>query len=254
MDFQSEFPKPFLLIIPVGTMNRKQFLHYSAKVITATFASTLIKPYYTQAMENITPNFQLPALGYAYSALEPFIDAATMEIHYSKHHQAYLDNLNNALLTTGYKNESIEQILKNISSYNRAVRNNAGGHYNHSLFWESLTPTRKTGAKTEIEIAIQREFSSLDNFKKVFAEAGIARFGSGWVWLIRTPDKKLKVISTPNQDNPLMEDAQDKGTPLIALDVWEHAYYLKYQNKRAAYIDAWWNVLNWNHADQLYTS
>jgi Fe-Mn family superoxide dismutase len=138
------------------------------------------------------------------------------------------------------------------------VRNNAGGHYNHSLFWKLLTPAKKTesvtGAATSIEAAIQKEFTSMDNFKKLFSEAATSRFGSGWAWLIKTPDKKLKIISTPNQDNPLMEEAQDKGLPLIALDVWEHAYYLKYQNKRAAYIEAWWNVLNWNHANQLYTS
>ena len=239
-------------------MKRKQFVQYSAALMAATFLPTLAKPFDAFTMETITPpNFQLPALGYDYSALEPFIDAATMEIHYSKHHKAYVDNLNNALLKLEYKNESLEEILKNISRYNGTVRNNAGGHYNHSLFWKLLTPIKKTESATSatasIEVAIQKEFSSIDNFKKLFTEAAMGRFGSGWIWLIKTPDKNLKIISTPNQDNPLMGDASDKGVPIIALDVWEHAYYLKYQNKRAAYIEAWWNVLNWNYANQLYT-
>jgi len=233
-------------------MKRKEFIRHSAAFVATTFLTT--KPLKLFTMENYTPNFQLPALDYAYSALEPFIDTATMEIHYSKHHKGYVDNLNNALLKLDYKNESLEQILAGVSKYNIAVRNNAGGHYNHSLFWKLLTPAKKAESATTLELAIQNEFTSMDNFKKLFTETALGRFGSGWVWLIKTPDKKLKIISTPNQDNPLMDDAADKGLPLLALDVWEHAYYLKYQNKRAAYIDAWWNVLNWNYANELYTS
>jgi Fe-Mn family superoxide dismutase len=235
-------------------MKRKQFIRHSAALLAATFLATTAKPLKIFTMENHTPNFQLPTLDYAYSALEPFIDTATMEIHYSKHHKGYVDNLNTALLKLDYKNESLEQILASVGKYNVAVRNNAGGHYNHSLFWKLLTPVKKTESATDIEVAIQKEFTSMDNFKKLFAEAALGRFGSGWVWLIMSPDMKLKIISTPNQDNSLMDDAANKGKPLLALDVWEHAYYLKYQNKRAAYIEAWWNVLNWNHANQLYTS
>lgn len=233
-------------------MKRKEFIQHSAAFVAATFLTT--KPPKLFTMENHTPNFQLPALDYAYSALEPYIDTATMEIHHSKHHKGYVDNLNNALLKLDYNKESLEQILASVSKYNVAVRNNAGGHYNHSLFWKLLTPAKKADSATEIEIAIQKEFTSMENFKKLFAEAATSRFGSGWAWLIKTPDKKLKILSTQNQDNPLMEDAQDKGLPLIALDVWEHAYYLKYQNKRAAYVEAWWNVLNWKYANKLYTS
>ena len=205
-------------------------------------------------MKNDAPDFKLPALDYAFAALEPFIDATTMEIHHDKHHKAYVDNLNNALAKLEYKSETIEQILQHISKYNLLVRNNAGGHYNHSLFWKLLAPSKKTSSTSKIETAIQKEFTSMDNFKKQFAEAATSRFGSGWAWLIKTPDKKLQIVSTPNQDNPLMEDAPVKGVPIIALDVWEHAYYLKYQNKRAAYIEAWWNVLNWDHANTLYNS
>jgi superoxide dismutase, Fe-Mn family len=235
-------------------MERKQFIQYSAAFLAAPFLATTTKPHNLFTMENPTPNFQLPTLEYAYSALEPSIDAATMEIHHSKHHKGYVDNLNAALLKLDFNNETLEHILKNIGKYNITVRNNAGGHYNHSLFWKLLAPAKKTSQATDIETAIQKEFTSMDNFKKLFAEAATSRFGSGWAWLIKTPDKKLKIISTPNQDNSLMGDAPDKGLPIIALDVWEHAYYLKYQNKRAAYIEAWWNVLNWNHANQLYTS
>jgi Fe-Mn family superoxide dismutase len=234
-------------------MKRKQFIHHSAAFVAATFLATT-KPLNIFTMENHTPNFQLPTLDYAYSVLEPFIDTATMEIHYTKHHKGYVDNLNSALSKLDYKNETVEQILASISKYNVAVRNNAGGHYNHSLFWKLLAPAKKAESATDIELAIQKEFTSMDNFKKLFAEAATGRFGSGWAWLIKTSEKKLKIISTPNQDNPLMENAQDKGLPLIALDVWEHAYYLKYQNKRAAYIEPWWNVVNWNYANKLYTS
>jgi superoxide dismutase, Fe-Mn family len=233
-------------------MKRKKFIHQTVQLVVATAITTIVKPLNVFSMKNDTPDFKLPALDYAFAALEPYIDAATMEIHHDKHHKAYVDNLNNALAKLEYKNETLEQILQRISKYNVAVRNNAGGHYNHSLFWELLAPAKKTSSHNKIESAIEKEFTSMDNFKKLFAEAATTRFGSGWAWLIETPDHKLQIISTPNQDNPLMEDAPAKGTPIIALDVWEHAYYLKYQNKRAAYIEAWWSVLNWDYANTLY--
>lgn len=235
-------------------MKRKKFIYQTAQIVSATMLATIIKPLNVFSMKNESPDFKLPALNYAFAALEPSIDAATMEIHHDKHHKAYVDNLNSALAKLEYKNETLEQILHHISKYNLPVRNNAGGHYNHSLFWKLLEPIKKSSSPSKIEIAIEKEFTSMDNFKKLFAEAATSRFGSGWAWLIKTPDKKLQIISTPNQDNPLMEDAPAKGTPIIALDVWEHAYYLKYQNKRAAYIEAWWNVLNWDYANTLYNS
>lgn len=203
-------------------------------------------------MKNDAPDFKLPPLEYAFAALEPFIDASTMEIHHDRHHKAYVDNLNNALTKMDYKNEKLEEILHHIGKYNLAVRNNAGGHYNHSLFWKLLGFSKKAALTSKLEAAIEKEFTSMENFKKLFTEAATGRFGSGWVWLINTANHKLQIISTPNQDNPLMEDAPVKGSPIIALDVWEHAYYLKYQNKRATYIEAWWNVLNWDYADTLF--
>jgi superoxide dismutase, Fe-Mn family len=235
-------------------MKRKIFINRSIQLIGVTTLVTILNPLNVFSMKNETPNFKLPALGYAFTALEPSIDAATMEIHHDKHHKAYVDNLNIALAKLEYKNETLEKILQHISKYNVAVRNNAGGHYNHSLFWELLAPARKTTSTNKIESAIEKEFTSMDNFKKLFTEAATTRFGSGWAWLIKTPDHKLQIISTPNQDNPLMGDAPVKGVPIIALDVWEHAYYLKYQNKRAAYIEAWWNVLNWDYVNTLYNS
>jgi Fe-Mn family superoxide dismutase len=233
-------------------MKRKKFIYQTAQLVSATILSTIIKPLDVLSMKNDSPDFKLPALDYAFAALEPFIDASTMEIHHDKHHKAYVDNLNNALTKMDYKNETLEEILHHIGKYSIAVRNNAGGHYNHSLFWKLLGFSKKTTHTSKLEAAIEKEFTSMENFKKLFTEAATSRFGSGWVWLINTPNDKLQIISTPNQDNPLMEDAPVKGSPIIALDVWEHAYYLKYQNKRPAYIEAWWNVLNWDYADTLF--
>lgn len=195
---------------------------------------------------------QLPVLPYGYDALEPYIDAKTMEIHHSKHHQAYVDNLNKALAGTAFENTPLEDILASISTQHLAVRNNGGGHYNHSFFWNLLQPG---GAKEPIGAlakAIDESFGSLEAFKKQFADAAISRFGSGWAWLILTDNKKLEITSTANQDNPLMDVAALKGTPVLALDVWEHAYYLHYQNKRADYIAAFWNVVNWNVVDKNF--
>ncbi|MGX5688905.1 superoxide dismutase [Arcticibacter tournemirensis] len=190
--------------------------------------------------------FELPALPYASDALEPHIDKATMEIHHGKHHQAYVDNLNKALAGTDAESKSLEDILANISSFPAAVRNNGGGHYNHSLFWTVLSPDGGGEPTGELAEAINEAFGSFEDFKKKFSEAGATRFGSGWAWLSVAADGKLQVSSTPNQDNPLMDIAEVKGTPILGMDVWEHAYYLKYQNKRPDYIAAFWNVVNWS--------
>ncbi|MBD1385086.1 superoxide dismutase [Mucilaginibacter rigui] len=197
--------------------------------------------------------FTLPALSYATDALEPHIDKLTMEIHHGKHHQAYVTNLNKALEGKPEADGKIEDIIKNISKFPAAVRNNGGGHYNHSLFWTLLSPNgggEPTGALAD---AIKSTFGSFADFKTKVSEAGATRFGSGWAWLIVTADKKLAVTSTPNQDNPLMDIAEVKGTPVLGIDVWEHAYYLKYQNRRPDYLAAIWNVINWNHVSELYT-
>ncbi|MBE9600598.1 superoxide dismutase [Pedobacter sp. MC2016-24] len=190
--------------------------------------------------------FELPALPYATDALEPHIDKQTMEIHHGKHHQAYVTNLNKALEGKPEANQSIEEIVKNISKFPAAVRNNGGGHYNHSLFWEVIGPNKGGEPKGELANAINAAFGSFADFKTKFAEAGATRFGSGWAWLSVGADKKLVVSSTPNQDNPLMDIAEVKGTPILGMDVWEHAYYLKYQNRRPDYISAFWNVVNWD--------
>lgn len=198
-------------------------------------------------------SFELPKLSYAYDALEPHIDARTMEIHHTKHHQAYVTNLNNAIAGTDADKLSIEEICKNISKYPMPVRNNGGGHYNHSLFW---TLMKKGGGGTPsgaLADAINTAFGTFDELKTKFNAAGATRFGSGWAWLTVGSDKKLVISSTPNQDNPLMDIVDVKGAPILALDVWEHAYYLNYQNRRPDYMTAWWNVVNWEEAARLYS-
>ena len=194
--------------------------------------------------------FTLPVLPYATDALEPHIDKQTMEIHHGKHHQAYVDNLNKAIAGTDAENLSLEELMANISKDPAAVRNNGGGHYNHSLFWEVLGANggEPTG---ELADAINAAFGGLDGLKEKMAAAGTTRFGSGWAWLI-VKDGKLEVSSTPNQDNPLMDVAEVKGTPVLGIDVWEHAYYLKYQNKRPDYLKAIWSVINWKKAGEHY--
>jgi len=196
--------------------------------------------------------FELPALAYAPTALEPHIDAKTMEIHHGKHHQAYVTNLNAALAGTDGEKLSIEEICKNISKYPMPVRNNGGGHYNHSLFWTLMAPNAGGNPTGDLAAAIDKAFGNFDEFKKQFATAAATRFGSGWAWLCVKEDKTLCVCSTPNQDNPLMDIAECKGTPILALDVWEHAYYLHYQNRRPDYVGAFWNVVNWNKVAELY--
>jgi len=189
--------------------------------------------------------FELPPMGYAYTALEPHIDARTMEIHYTKHHQAYVNNLNSALTGGEWQNKKIEDILANISKLPVAVRNNGGGHYNHTLFWKILGPNAGGAPTGELADALNRQFGSFDTFKEQLTNAAMTRFGSGWAWLVKSGNE-LKITSTPNQDNPLMDIAEVRGTPLLGVDVWEHAYYLKYQNRRNEYLAAIWNVLNWN--------
>ena len=196
--------------------------------------------------------FTLPALPYATDALEPHIDKLTMEIHHGKHHQAYVTNLNKALEGKPDADFSIEEIITNISKYPPAVRNNGGGHYNHTLFWTLLSPNGGGEPTGDLAAAITSTFGSFADFKTKVSEAGATRFGSGWAWLIVTPDKKLAVTSTPNQDNPLMDIAEVKGTPILGIDVWEHAYYLKYQNRRPDYLAAIWNVINWEKVAELY--
>jgi len=197
--------------------------------------------------------FSLPSLPYATDALEPHFDKATMEIHHGKHHQAYVTNLNNAVAGTELENMRIEAILANISKYPMPVRNNGGGHYNHSLFWALLAPNGGGDPSGELGAAIDSAFGSFVTFKEEFAKAAIGRFGSGWAWLI-VKDGKLAISSTPNQDNPLMDVAEVKGAPILGLDVWEHAYYLKYQNKRPDYVTAFWNVVNWPKVAELFAA
>jgi len=196
-------------------------------------------------------SFELPKLPYEYTALEPHIDARTMEIHHSKHHNAYVTNLNAAIVGTDAEKMSIEDICKNISKFAMPIRNNGGGHFNHSLFWTILTPHASGNPTGELAEAINATFGNLDNLKTEFNKAATTRFGSGWAWLVKH-DGKLVVTSTPNQDNPLMDVADVKGTPILGLDVWEHAYYLHYQNRRPDYISAFWNVINWTEVARRF--
>ncbi|WP_293884679.1 MULTISPECIES: superoxide dismutase [unclassified Sphingobacterium] len=198
--------------------------------------------------------FELEALPYAADALEPHIDKTTMEIHHDRHHQAYVDNLNKAIAGTDAENLSLLDIIKNVSKYSAAVRNNGGGHYNHSLFWKVLGPNAGGAPTGELAEAIDATFGSFDELKKQLQAAGATRFGSGWAWLIVDADGKLAVTSTPNQDNPLMDVAEVKGTPILGIDVWEHAYYLKFQNKRPAYLEEIFNVINWDAVAQNYAA
>lgn len=195
--------------------------------------------------------FELPALPYAYDALEPFIDKMTMEVHHDKHHAGYVSNLNKALEVLEKVPSDIEEIIKNISKYPVAVRNNGGGHYNHAIFWRGMKPNGEGKPTGKLLESINSSFGSFDNFKNKFNEVATKHFGSGWAWLV-VKNGKLEVGSTPNQDNPLMDDSNFKGSPVLCLDVWEHAYYLKYQNKRAEYINNWWNVVNWDEASKNY--
>ncbi len=196
-------------------------------------------------------SFELAQLPYAYDALEPMIDARTMEIHHDKHHAAYTTNLNNAVQGTDLEGKSIEELLTGVSSLSVAVRNNGGGFYNHNLYWEIMTPGGAPQPEGDLLKAINDSFESYDNFKDAFTKAALTRFGSGWAWLVKQGDS-LVVSSTPNQDNPLMDLADVKGAPILGIDVWEHAYYLKYQNRRPEYVDAFWKVINWDEVAKRF--
>lgn len=243
--------------------NRRDFLKKGALLGLSGLASALIgKDKISQVEETAsrfenTPGFALPKLPYAYDALEPFIDKQTMEIHYTKHHQAYVNKLNE--LPVGAVDFSIDDAAK-CKQIDKSsllpLRNNLGGHLNHSLFWTLLKPNPQSAANLpagKILEAITKDFKSFEDFKKEFTEKATKVFGSGWCWLI-LQDGKLKITTTPNQDNPLMQVATDNGKPVLALDVWEHAYYLKYQNKRADYINNWWNIINWDKVEELFTA
>lgn len=195
--------------------------------------------------------FTLPALPYAPAALEPHIDALTMQIHHDKHHQAYVDNLNKALAGTANENKSLEELVSIAGTLSPAIRNNGGGHWNHSFFWQILAPNAGGKPIGKLAESIDADFGSFEAFKEKFIAAGTTRFGSGWAWLVEQ-DGKLLISSTPNQDNPLMDVAEVKGTPILGVDVWEHAYYLKYQNRRPEYLAAFWNVINWQEVNKRY--
>ena len=198
--------------------------------------------------------FELPKLNYAYDALEPNIDARTMEIHHSKHHNGYTNNLNTAIAGSDLENKSIEAILENLDMSNMAVRNNGGGFYNHSLFWEVMNPAGKEDLSGELKEAILAAYGSFEGFKTAFSKAAATQFGSGWAWLCVHKGGKVEVCSTPNQDNPLMPGVSCGGTPILGLDVWEHAYYLNYQNRRPDYIEAFFNVINWKEVERRFAA
>lgn len=239
-------------------MNKRDFLRAAGLLGVAGWLNPL------KAMGNDTPivaesirtgDFTLPALPYAPEALEPHIDKQTMEIHHGKHHNAYVTNLNNAIKNTPYATMELEEILAKVTAKFPAIRNNAGGHYNHSLFWESLTPKGQGGPDGEMSSVINISFGSFDKFKEAFNNEAKSRFGSGWAWLSVDKRGKLFISSTANQDNPLMSRlVKPLGTPILGLDVWEHAYYLKYQNRRADYVTAFWNVVDWNKVAERYAA
>lgn len=196
-------------------------------------------------------SFELPQLSYAYDALEPMIDARTMEIHHTKHHAAYTSKLNDAVKGSGLEQKSIEELMANVSSHSTVVRNNGGGFYNHGLYWEIMTPGGAPQPEGDLLNAINGSFESVNKFKEAFTQAALTRFGSGWAWLVKQGDS-LVISSTPNQDNPLMDVVDVQGTPILGIDVWEHAYYLKYQNKRPDYVEAFWKVINWDEVAKRF--
>lgn len=242
-------------------ISRRDFLQVTGKASVAVGLSATILPAVLSCNSakavaaNATPTpYTQQALPYGYKSLEPVIDAQTMEIHYSKHAAAYAKSLGEATAAEGVNtaNTSLESLLGNISKYSTKMRNNAGGHYNHELFWKLMSPKENQKPAGALLTAIQRDFGSFEAFTTLFSDAGKNRFGSGWAWLVLTNDKKLKIGSTPNQDNPLMNVSELKGFPILGLDVWEHAYYLKYQNKRPDYITNWWKVVNWEFVNNRY--
>jgi Fe-Mn family superoxide dismutase len=240
-----------------STQNRRQFITSSGKAGMALAAMPLmakINPMTSMTNSIAVGEYMQQPLNYSYNALEPFIDAMTMEIHYTKHAATYAKNLADAALAEKLDTQttSLTDLIKNISHYSPKMRNNAGGHFNHEMFWQVMKPAPATIPNGELADAINKNFVSFDNFKTAFADAAKSRFGSGWAWLIVKADDSLAVCSTPNQDNPLMDIAETKGAPILCLDVWEHAYYLKYQNKRPDYINAFWNLVNWEFVQKKY--
>lgn len=203
---------------------------------------------------SMSAQFTQKPLPYSYDALEPFIDAKTMEIHYSRHHAGYVKNLNDALKGTALEKMTLYELFSKASSLPAAVRNNAGGHYNHEMFWSVLTSDKNTKPSAALLGSITEKFGSMENLKQKLDQAALSRFGSGWVWLYVSGKNQLEISTTANQDNPLMDDIQNKGVPILGIDLWEHAYYLKYQNKRADYLGALWNVINWNEVSNRYNS
>jgi Fe-Mn family superoxide dismutase len=233
--------------------SRRQFIKQTGKASIAMASMPLMHTLGVLPI-NQEINFQQIPLPYAYNALEPFIDAMTMEIHHTKHAAGYTKNLNDACVAekVDIKTTSITSLLASISKYSTKIRNNAGGHYNHELFWQSMQPAPASMPTGSLAKAIEKSFGTFADFQKAFSEAAKNRFGSGWAWLIINEKKELAICSTANQDNPLMDIAEVKGYPILGLDVWEHAYYLKYQNKRADYISNWWNLVNWKFVEERY--
>ena len=233
--------------------SRRQFIKQTGKASIAMASMPLIHTLGVLPI-NQEINFQQIPLPYAYNALEPFIDAMTMEIHHTKHAAGYTKNLNDACVAekVDIKTTSITSLLASISKYSTKMRNNAGGHYNHELFWQSMQPAPASMPTSSLAKAIEKSFGTFADFQKAFSEAAKNRFGSGWAWLIINEKKELAICSSGNQDNPLMDIAEVKGYPLLGLDVWEHAYYLKYQNKRADYINNWWNLVNWKFVEERF--
>lgn len=240
--------------MPNSNQNRRQFLTKTGKAGIAIAAMPLISKI-APAMTSDASAYQQQPLPYAYTALEPYIDALTMEIHYTKHAATYAKNLADACIAekVDTTNTSLVSLLNSISKYSPKMRNNAGGHYNHELFWQIMKPAPSVAPTGALADAINKTFGSFVEFQKAFSEAAKTRFGSGWAWLLVKKDGTLAVSSTPNQDNPLMDIAEMQGIPLLGLDVWEHAYYLKYQNKRPDYINNWWNLVNWDFIQNRYT-
>jgi Fe-Mn family superoxide dismutase len=245
--------------------SRRQFIVHSTKTVIAVAAGVTATGSILESCigtkksagssGSLKTGFSQEPLPYSYSSLDKAIDGTTMEIHYTKHAAAYATNLQDAAKNEGVDmSKPLEEVLAKISKFSTKMRNNGGGHYNHELFWKSLSPTGSGKPEGKLLTAIESGFSSFDSFKTQFADSGKNRFGSGWAWLYLDGDKKLKIGSTPNQDNPLMDLSEVKGLPVLGLDVWEHAYYLRYQNKRADYINAWWNVVNWGYIQNRYES
>jgi Fe-Mn family superoxide dismutase len=235
-------------------ISRREFITGAVAAALVARASFALTPQgdFTEEIKMTAGKHELKPLPYSYKELEPAIDAETMEIHYSKHHQAYVDNLNKAIAGTEMEQMPLMDMFKKMSTLPAAVRNNGGGHYNHTFFWETMTAQGKSGAPSAALMeAITKKFGSIEDMKTQINQAGLTRFGSGWSWLIKT-DQGLEITSTPNQDNPLMDVADKKGTPLLGIDVWEHAYYLKYRNKRADYLAAWWSVVNWAEVSKRF--